>query len=97
LADCIEKRAPPASGVDADAFPEAFRVSPTKVDAQNAGDPLYAIADDPRCSLAFQAGRALVFEGVKQPSGYTALAAPLPPKDEGAVSSGRGQGEHRSR
>ncbi len=43
-----------------------------KVDAQNAGDPGYrAMASDPAGSLAFQAARALVFEGVTQPSGYT--------------------------
>ena len=40
-----------------------------KVDAQNAGDPLYRpLTPD---SLAMQAARALVFEGVTQPSGYT--------------------------
>lgn len=40
-----------------------------KVDAQNAGDPLYdKLTPD---GIAYQAARALIFEGVTQPSGYT--------------------------
>jgi malate synthase len=40
-----------------------------KVDAQNADDPLYRTLTPE--SVAFRAARALVFEGVTQPSGYT--------------------------
>ncbi len=40
-----------------------------KVDAQNAADPAYrALTPD---SLAYRAARALIFEGVDQPNGYT--------------------------
>ncbi len=43
-----------------------------KVDAQNAGDPLYEpMAGREGESLAYQAARALVFEGLAQPNGYT--------------------------
>ena len=40
-----------------------------KVDTQNAGDPLYEkLTPD---GIAWQAARALIFEGTTQPSGYT--------------------------
>jgi malate synthase len=42
------------------------------VDRQNDGDPFYRpMASDPGASAAFQAARALIFEGAVQPSGYT--------------------------
>ena len=54
-----------------------------KVDAQNAGDPLYrTLTPD---SMAFRAARALVFEGVAQPNGYT---EPLLHKFRQAVKAG---------
>ncbi|WP_157217322.1 malate synthase G [Flavisphingomonas formosensis] len=43
-----------------------------KVDAQNEGDAAYRpMSGREADSLAFQAARALVFEGVEQPNGYT--------------------------
>jgi malate synthase len=50
----------------------AFRRMAAKVDQQNAGDPLYRpMSGREQQSLAFQAARALVFEGAVQPNGYT--------------------------
>jgi malate synthase len=47
----------------------AFEKMAAKVDAQNAGDPLYEKLEGD--SVALKAARTLVFEGVTQPSGYT--------------------------
>ncbi|OYX60028.1 MAG: malate synthase G [Novosphingobium sp. 32-60-15] len=50
----------------------AFHRMATRVDAQNAADPRYQpMAANESVSIAYQAARALVFEGVTQPNGYT--------------------------
>ena len=58
-----------ASAEDVDG---ALQRMAAKVDAQNAGDPLYEpMSGRWRESLAYEAARALVFEGADQPNGYT--------------------------
>jgi len=49
----------------------AFARMAAKVDAQNAGDPAYRSLVANPAGPAFQAARALVFEGTTQPNGYT--------------------------
>ncbi len=51
---------------------EAFARMAAKVDAQNAGDAAYRpMAGEGEKNIAYRAARALVYEGVEQPSGYT--------------------------
>lgn len=53
----------------ADQVEAALAKMAEKVDAQNAADPLYEKLTPG--SIAMQAARALIFEGVQQPNGYT--------------------------
>ncbi|HYD12917.1 MAG TPA: malate synthase G [Allosphingosinicella sp.] len=56
----------------ADEVEAALRRMAACVDAQNADDPYYRpMSGNEETSLAFQAARALVFEGAAQPNGYT--------------------------
>ena len=49
----------------------AFERMATKVDAQNAADPMYRPIAGRSESLAFEAAKALVLQGAVEPSGYT--------------------------
>ena len=55
-----------------EAVDRVFTEMAAKVDAQNADDPAYLpMSTDPATNVAFQAAKALVYEGERSPNGYT--------------------------